>query len=458
MSVGAYRCSRDARRADRRAPGAHAVPARACPRASSTAPAARSCWRRPSRRSSARSATSSRACSGPAGFDPARDIAAITVNRWPHGYAYQYNSLWDPVWLDGRRAALRTVARRRFGRIAIANADAGRLLLHGRRHRPGATAPCARCWPEPRAPAFARVLGRADLLLFSVCAILTIDTLASAASMGVSWFTWWGITMVAVLRALRPHHRRAGRGLAGGGRPVRLGARGAGRRAGGALAAWFYWINNAYWMPVGLHGVRGDLPHHLPARPPAGRPAARARARPGCRRASRSSLTWLTVASAWCGCEVSKWVPEPGRGGEGRDLPRPGRARPRSPRCAAGRPPTTSRSARLRARAGATSLAFLPVLLYNALGFELMSSAGEEMRDPQRDVPRVILLSGPRDRGRLHAGRRWASCSPCRWRELSLLTGTWDALVVLGRQWGAAGDALVLLLGSASSTPASPTS
>jgi spermidine dehydrogenase len=32
----------------------------------------------------------------PAGFDPARDIVAITVNRWPHGYAYEYNPLWDP--------------------------------------------------------------------------------------------------------------------------------------------------------------------------------------------------------------------------------------------------------------------------------------------------------------------------------------------------------------------------
>src|SRR5215510_5146370 len=35
---------------------------------------------------------------GPAGFDPARDITAITVNRWPHGYAYEYNPLFDPNW------------------------------------------------------------------------------------------------------------------------------------------------------------------------------------------------------------------------------------------------------------------------------------------------------------------------------------------------------------------------
>ena len=57
------------------------------------------------------------------GFDPARDIAAITVNRWPHGYAYEYNSLWDPFWLDGGEQPC-VVARQPFGRIAIANADA----------------------------------------------------------------------------------------------------------------------------------------------------------------------------------------------------------------------------------------------------------------------------------------------------------------------------------------------
>src|SRR6202043_4221808 len=57
-------------------------------------------------------------------FDPARDISAITVNRWPHGYAYEYNSLWDKFWLEGTEAPCE-VARKPFGRLAIANADAG---------------------------------------------------------------------------------------------------------------------------------------------------------------------------------------------------------------------------------------------------------------------------------------------------------------------------------------------
>ncbi|HEY5656661.1 MAG TPA: NAD(P)-binding protein [Myxococcota bacterium] len=59
---------------------------------------------------------------GATGFDAARDILAITVNRWPHGYAYQQNSLFDPEWPKG--GAPYEIGRRRFGRIAIANSDA----------------------------------------------------------------------------------------------------------------------------------------------------------------------------------------------------------------------------------------------------------------------------------------------------------------------------------------------
>ena len=70
------------------------------------------------------SASSWRASLGPGGFDPAADITAITVNRWPHGYAYEYNSLWDKFWLEGGETPCE-VARKPFGRIAIANADAG---------------------------------------------------------------------------------------------------------------------------------------------------------------------------------------------------------------------------------------------------------------------------------------------------------------------------------------------
>jgi len=64
---------------------------------------------------------------GPGGFDPARDIAGITVNRWPHGYAYSVDAksgdvAWSPEywrhegrpWIDARQS---------IGNIAIAGTD-----------------------------------------------------------------------------------------------------------------------------------------------------------------------------------------------------------------------------------------------------------------------------------------------------------------------------------------------
>jgi spermidine dehydrogenase len=60
---------------------------------------------------------------GHAGFEAERDIEAITVNRWPHGYTYNPSLVWeqeyatdaDKPWVKGRKT---------FGNIAIANCDA----------------------------------------------------------------------------------------------------------------------------------------------------------------------------------------------------------------------------------------------------------------------------------------------------------------------------------------------
>jgi spermidine dehydrogenase len=56
------------------------------------------------------------------GLDVDRDVAALTVNRWPHGYAYEYMDLWDPPeW--GRGAGLHVIGRQQIGNISIANSD-----------------------------------------------------------------------------------------------------------------------------------------------------------------------------------------------------------------------------------------------------------------------------------------------------------------------------------------------
>ena len=181
--------------------------------------------------------------------------------------------------------------------------------------------------------------------------------------------------------------------------------------------------------PLRLHGLRGHLPHDVPAYQ---------RQSTWVQAGIAIALTWLTVGSACVRLEVSKWIPNLGAVVKVAIFLGLGGARGRR-RAPGARPPPTTSASRSSCRTGATSLAFLPVLLYNTLGFELMSSAGDEMRDPQRDVPRVILLSGAVICVVYTLGALGILLA-VPLEDLSLVTGTYDALGVLGKPWGAAGE------------------
>jgi amino acid transporter len=260
--------------------------------------------------------------------------------------------------------------------------------------------------------------------------------------MGVSWFTWWGITMALffIPYGLMTAELGAAWPAEGG---LYVWVREAMGPRWGSLAAWFYWINNAYWIPSVYMVFAGTFFSIF----------LRARLPEGLREGTNAiwiqagiaiALTWLTVAVGVIRLDVAKWIPSLGGivkvaiflglGGLGLAW------------LLRGRPPANDFSAAQFLPSGGDSMNFLPVLVYNALGFELMSSAGEEMRDPQRDVPRVILLSGLVIAAVYTLGVLGILLA-VPLGELSLVTGTWDALEVLGRQWGAAGGTLVLLLG-----------
>ena len=155
-------------------------------------------------------------------------------------------------------------------------------------------------------------------------------------------------------------------------------------------------------------------------------------------------LTWLTVGVGIVRLEVSKWLPNLGAvvkvaiflglGALGLQF------------LLSGQTPANDFSLRAFIPSWGDGLAFLPILLYNTLGFELMSSAGEEMKEPQKDVPRVVLLSGAIICVVYMLGAL-GILLVVPLEKLSLLTGTWDALALLGQQWGTAGDALTLVLG-----------
>ena len=59
---------------------------------------------------------------GSAGFDPTEDILAITINRWAHGYSFEYGMPWDKAFYpDGPLPG--EVAAKPFGKITFANTD-----------------------------------------------------------------------------------------------------------------------------------------------------------------------------------------------------------------------------------------------------------------------------------------------------------------------------------------------
>jgi spermidine dehydrogenase len=93
---------------------------------------------------------------GPFGFDAAQDIEALTVNRWAHGYAYEYMRPWDRYWPRGPLPCER--ARRGWGRVAIANSDAG-AYAYAHSAIDQATRAVQELLPKARLPAWHRVPG-----------------------------------------------------------------------------------------------------------------------------------------------------------------------------------------------------------------------------------------------------------------------------------------------------------
>src|SRR5262249_3324311 len=331
------------------------------------------------------------------------------------------------------------------------------LRVHRRRHRPGL--PRRRGDPAPTGliplaahaepvaageaggHTFARVLGRADLLLFSVSASLTTATLASAASVGVSWFSWWAITMLLFFVPYGLMTAELGAAWPGEG-GIYIWVREAMGARAGSIAAWFYWINNAYWT-ASVYMAFGATFHAIFVK---GRVGARLAEGPGATWLQASIailLTWLTVAVGVVRLDVSKGLPNVGavvKASIFLSLGVLGLAA-----LVSGRPSANAFTLAGLVPRWSDSLAFLPVLLYNAMGFELMSAAGDEMKDPQRDVPRVTLLTGLVIAVVYPLGILGILLA-IPLEKLSLATGTWDALEVLGRQWGTAGDTLVLLV------------
>ncbi|MCD6426839.1 MAG: APC family permease [Caldisericaceae bacterium] len=274
---------------------------------------------------------------------------------------------------------------------------------------------------------FKKVLGRWDLLLFTVCAILVLDTVPSSAAMGMQTFFWWVVTLFLFFIPYGMITAELGSAIPNqGGMYVWI------RRAfgdtAGSMASWLYWINVAYWMPsvyVLFAGTFASL--FFPKMSTWGQIGI------------AIIMVWLTVYFGILSLGSSKHIPNIGAiakvvvllflGVIGIwSVVHKGFANPFSVRSLF---PSWS-----------DTLGFLPVVVYNYMGFELMSSAGEEMKNPKKDVPRAIFIAGALIFFFYVIGS-WGILASLPLDKISIVTGIIDSIKTVMSNFGATTGGIV---------------
>jgi len=223
-----------------------------------------------------------------------------------------------------------------------------------------------------------KILGKKDLVLFTVSAILLLDTLASAASVGVSSVFWWLFLGVVffIPFALISAEMSCSYPEQGG---IYAWVKTAFGNRWAARASWSYWINTAVWIPaiaILFAGIFKQM--FIPDLSLFGQIAI------------GITLTWVTVAVNIVSLDIGRFVPDTGAVfkiliflalivGAFNYVGEHGMANEFS--LAALKPDWQA------------SFQYIPAIIYGMLGFELVSASSEEMKDPARDMPKAVLIS-----------------------------------------------------------------
>jgi len=224
-----------------------------------------------------------------------------------------------------------------------------------------------------------KTLKQRDLVLFTVSAILLLDTLAAAASVGASSIFWWlflgvifFIPFALICAEMGCSYPEQG-GIYAWIRDA-FGGRWASR------ATWGYWVNTAVWVPaiyILFAGVFKQI--FYPDLSLQGQIAI------------GLALTWIAVGVNIIALDIGKWIPNTGAVlkvlifcavimGAYLYSQDHGMANP-----------ITWQSVKPD---WGSSLQYIPAIIYGMLGFELVSASSDEMKNPKRDVPRAIFISG----------------------------------------------------------------
>lgn len=227
-----------------------------------------------------------------------------------------------------------------------------------------------------------KVLRRFDLVLFTACAIVGLDSVAAAAQAGAQAITWLVISLVAFLVPYGMLTAELGSAFPVEGGPYEW-ARMAFGRPAGAVTSILYWLSNPIWLGGTLTATTIATLNSLVLAKPLGTAGEIV---------VSLVFIWVTVGIAIIAFRLGKWGPNIGT----------------FVKIAVvllftglfiaflvqhGRPAGASTAADLKPSLSGF-VAAIGVLVFLWVGFELSNGASEEMHNPRRDVPRMIVGAG----------------------------------------------------------------
>jgi amino acid transporter len=227
-----------------------------------------------------------------------------------------------------------------------------------------------------------KVLGRLDLVLFTACAIVGLDTIAQAAEGGAQSITWLLASLVFFLIPYGMLVAELGAAFPVEGGPYEWARMSFGRPIG-AVTAILYWLSNPLWVGGSLTAATIATLNSFVLSKPLSKPWEIA---------IGLIFIWVTTAIAIIAFRVGKWGPNIGTFVKMLVVVLftvlfivfiVQHGRPHGTSTASDFKPTLS-----------GFLTVIGIIVFMWVGFELSTGAAEEMRNPRRDVPVMIIRSG----------------------------------------------------------------
>ena len=223
-------------------------------------------------------------------------------------------------------------------------------------------------------------LRRFDMVFFTICAFVGLDTLGTVAKNGPEGFLWLLVLAVVFVAPYMLLMAEVGSAFTMEGGPYEWTKLAFGRVHGG-IAAILYWVTNPLWVGGSLAFIAHDSWSANVFKIGTASVGDYA---------FKLVFIWISIGVAIISLRYGKWIPNAGailryvvlgffsitvivygakHGFAGFQFSQISPTR-------------------------AVFFGLVPVLLFNYVGFELQNGAAEEMDDPQRDVPISVLISG----------------------------------------------------------------